>query len=339
MFALLLLSLACRGPGPSQAPAALGSPVELEPADAVGAADLDGDGGDSLVLVREGVARWDDREQALGALVQVVARGDVDGDGVEELLLGCGMGRGQPRAPARLWLLDGGEARLVWERDGARNQITELRPTAEGVWMAVFADSKQVEGGWLRPSPAGEWSFEPEISAALATRQQPVAGGVLVGRIYGDEPRSDGDLTLSAGDVSTLLPTLRGVRSLLAVDLDGEPGDELLVGDGWHYRYGTDGVARVRLLQGPTWQEGRTIASFDGEFTVREIETAGTGPTTWLLATGSTWSHALFRDGMGWRDLPVGRVGESGNAVVATRDGRAGVLLSGEPARWVPVQR
>jgi hypothetical protein len=338
MISLLPLLLACSGSAPVLGPARLGTPEELGPADAVGAADLDGDGADSLVLVHDGIARWDGNEQELGAIVQAVARGDVDGDGLEELILACGMGRGQPRAPARLWLLDAGGARLVWEREGQRNQITELQVLAEGPWMAAFADGKRVEGGWLRPAEP-TWTFEPLHVAAMATRQLPVAGGVLAGRVYGDEPRSDGDLALFVGEQRTQLPTLRGVRSLALADLDGDGVAELLVGDGWHYKYGTEARARLRMLRGADWQRGRAVASFDDEFTVREIEVVGTGPDAWLLATGSSRAHVLVRDGLGWQDLPVGSVGETGNAVVAHRPGGAGVLLSGDPARWIPVQR
>ncbi len=334
----LSLPLACGRPT-APGPARLGEPSELEPADAVAAGDLDGDGNDSLVLVHGGMARWDGREQELGALVQVVARGDVDGDGREEILLGCGMGRGQRRAPARVWLLDEQGAMMVWEREGARNQITELLVTERGVWMAAFADGKQVEAGWLAAEDAVSWSFEPQLQASLATRQVPLEQGALVGRIYGDEPRSDGDLQLRVGDSSTVVPTLRGVRALLLAEIDGKEGRELLVGDGWHYKYGTNGVARVRLHSGPDFQQARTIASFDGEFTVRQLQVSASGPSSWLLATGSSQAHVLFRDGMGWQDLPAGVVGEAGNAVIATRDGQQGVLLSGQPATWRAVLR
>jgi hypothetical protein len=268
----------------------------------------------------------------------VVARGDIDGDGREELLLGCGMGRGRPRAPARVWLIDQAGERLVWERNGLRNQISELRVESGAVWLGTFADGKQVEAGWLRPGEPS-WSFEPLLSVALGTRQLPVDGGVVVGRIYGDEARSDGDLRLHRGQASELLPSLRGVRSIAGVDLDGDGDRELLVGDGWHYKYGTNAVARLRLLDGEAWQDSRALATFDGEFSVREIEPFGRGAQAWVLATGSESAHLLFRDALGWRDLTVGRVGEVGMAVVAARDGKPGVLLSGEPARWIPVER
>jgi hypothetical protein len=334
----LLLS-ACGGRAPTLAAVQLGEPEALSSADAVAAADLDGDGEDSLVLVREGVARWDGREQVLEGELQASARGDLDGDGREELVLGTGMGRAHREAPARVWLIDEQGARVLWERRGARNQITELRISPQGLWLAVFAQDKLVEGGWLRAADASGWSFEPSVSEAMATRQLPLEGGVLVGRIYGDEPRSDGDLSWRGPSGDQRLPTLRGVRSLAAVQLDDRPGLELLVGDGWHYRYGVEGVARIRMLEGEGWQRGRTIASFDEEYTVREIEASSEGPEAWLLATGSSVAHVLWRDGMGWADLPAGDPGESGNAVIATRGGQQGVLISGEPARFVPVRR
>jgi hypothetical protein len=340
MDVLLPLLLSACGLSPSEpGPLRLGEPEALSPADAVAAADLDGDGEDSLVLVSGGVARWDGREQALEGELQAVARGDLDGDGREELLLGTGMGRSHRDASARVWLLDEQGARSVWERSGARNQITELRVGTQGAWMAVFGEDKRVEGGWLRPADATGWSFEPELEEPMATRQLPLDGGVVFGRVYGDEPRSDGDLSFRGPGGVVRLPSLRGVRSLLAVQLDDGPEPELLVGDGWHYRYGSEAVARVRLLQGEGFQRARTIASFDQEYTVRQLEASSQGPEAWLLATGSRMAHVLWRDGLGWQDSSAGEPGESGNAVIATRRGQQGVLISGEPARFVPVLR
>ncbi|MFH1469176.1 MAG: hypothetical protein ABIO70_32610 [Pseudomonadota bacterium] len=343
VLALLLLAGCASSPPAAPAPstAAPDPPAavrELEPAEAVGAADLDGDGSDELVLVRGGIARWSGRETLLGGRVQVVARCDLDGDGREALLLGTGYGRGQSQAPARVWALEQGDARIAWERQGVRDQIAELRCGPGGLWMAVFADERQVEGGWLRPGEGGKTTFEPQLTVALGLRQAPVGGGgVVVGRLYGDEPRSDGDLALHVGAVRTVLPSLRGVRSLAVADLDGDGGDELIVGDGWHFRYGSDARARLRLLEGPGWRRARAVAELDGEYSVREVEVVGQGGQAWLLATGSSQVHRLVRDALGWRDEPLGAVAETGNAVFARQEGRDGVLISGDPARWVPV--
>jgi hypothetical protein len=203
--------------------------------------------------------------------------------------------------------------------------------------MAVFANEREVEGGWLRSAGGEALAFKAELSVPLGLRQVPTPQGIVVGRLYGDEPRSDGDLALFAGEVRTPLPSHRGVRSLAVAELDGDGAEELIVGDGWHFRYGTDARARLRLLQAPGWQRGRAIAELDGEYTVREVEVVGTGPGAWLLVTGSAQVHRLVRDALGWRDEPLGAVGETGNAVFARQGDREGVLIAGQPARWIPV--
>ncbi len=337
--ALPFLAGACTHPDPF-GPRSLGTPRDLAAATAVAAGDLDGDGDDSLVLIQDEVATWGDQRLELGGLAQVVARGDVDGDGLDEILLGCGMGRGSPRAPARVWLIDQEGSRLLWERDGARNQVSDLRVLPVGLWMATFADGRRVEGGWLRPVPdGGPWQLETVLDVSLGLEQMPLGDRVLVGRVYGDEPRSDGDLRAWKDGAWTPLPSLRGVRSLAHGDLGRHGEQDLLVGDGWHYRYGSQAVGRVRLLHGPDWKTGRTIASFDGEFSARELAVVGQGLDAWILVTASENAHVLARDGLGWQDLLVAAVGEQGMAVPARLDGQAGVLVSGDPARWVPVLR
>ena len=299
----------------------------LGSADAVAAADLDGDGFDDAILVSRGVARWGEQQVDLGGSVQQVARGDVDDDGLEEALLATGMSRGQPDAPARLWAIGSDGAELLWERRGERNQVTDLRWVGR-IWLAAFSDARRVEAGWL---DAGV--FTAVSSGALALQHLPWGQDVLVGRIYGDEPRSDGDLVRVGPDGSRqVLPSLRGVRDLELADLDGDGADELLVSDGWHYAYGKQAVARVQLLRGPDWSESRTIGFFPGEYTVDGLQVHGAGLSACVLARGNDRVHLLQRDALGWRDMDLGPVVPGGNAVFFQQEDGLRVLLPGEPS-------
>lgn len=73
---LTLLWIACGGAPP---PAGFAE-TSLDDADAVAAADLDGDGADALLLILGDTLRWPGGEATLGGAVQAVARGDTDGD-------------------------------------------------------------------------------------------------------------------------------------------------------------------------------------------------------------------------------------------------------------------
>ncbi len=339
MTLLSLLLLACPAPAPpSPAPWVAGAPLALEPADAVAAADLDGDGSDEIIRVRQGVAHWRDRRADLGGTVQVVSRADLDGDGRQEALIATGMGRASPEAPARLWAIEEDGARLLWEAQGPRNQVTELhlRPRTEGsgsrIFLVHFVDGKTVQGGWLE-----EGALDVQHSQSMATSMMPVSDGLLVGRLYGDQPRSDGDLRLHGASTRTLT-SLRGVRALASGDLDGDGSQDWLVADGWHHAYGQQALASVRLFPGDG-SAPRVIAVLDGSYTVNRLEVVHppAGGPALILATGSHGLWLLVPDALGWSPLELARLGETDNAVLH-REGQAlSVILSGLQARRVPI--
>lgn len=335
--ATLLLCGACTGvsggAGGSSALLVPGPPEPLGPAEAVGAADLDGDGSDTVITIVDGTATWGERTAELGGRVQGVTRGDIDGDGREELLVATGMGRGARDAPARIHVLDELGAKLLWERAGERAQVTDLAVVEGRVWVAAFTDRWNVEAGWLE-----DGGLQSVGTVRMGMQQRPLpSGAVAVGRLYGEEPRSDGDLRIRTPDGERVLPSHRGVRALTVADLGGPDGAELIVGDGWHHRYGTDGDPRVALLSGPAFEETRTIAWLDGDYAARAFEVEGAGDRARVLVTGARGVTLLQRDALGWGAASVGAVGETGNAVFVRDGTELAVAISGSPAVLVPL--
>ena len=329
---LLLTSLTLYACGQAAAPSgplpSPGPPRPLPGCSAVLAADPDGDGLDELLCLSGGqLKREGGATIPVAGDFQMATRGDLDGDGRAELILATGAGRGDRSAPERIYVGDGAKMEIRLEEAAARAQITDLRVLDGKLWVARFADNFVVEGGWLEGS-----AFQRVLSSRMGMRQLPLAeGGVVVGRLYGDEPKAEGDLRLvdAGGDIHPL-PSLRGVRSLARADLDGDGQQELLVGDGWHHAYGSQAVARVQLLRGADLQDARTIAVLDGSYTARELEVLSLPDgRPAILATGSTSVDLLVQDSLGWARIRVGTIEETANAVALTRADGLWIAASG----------
>lgn len=342
MSTLLLLLAACQAPSaPGPLRLVAGPAQPQEPAEAVAAADLDGDGRDELIRLREGAALWLDQQAELGGTVQGVARGDIDGDGLEEAIIATGVGRQDRSAPIRLWAVHADQATLLWEHQAERAQVADLHvlPGAAGqadrVFLAVFADERTVTGGFLE-----QGALDELVRERMALRMLPLGdGSVLVGRLYGDAPKSPGDLQrFTANGERQELTSHRGVRALAAADLDGDGAQEWLVGDGWHFAYGEHADPDLRLFPGGAPQRSRVIARLDGSYTVEQLEVATPpGGQPVILATGSHGAYLLQRDGLGWDNQLLAELGEVDNAVLLRRGAELAVALSGRPARIIPL--
>jgi hypothetical protein len=122
---------------------------------------------------------------------------------------------------------------------------------------------------------------------------------VAIGRLYGDDSDTDGDLRVIDDDGAVVaVPTLRGVRAVGSADLDSDGRHELLFGDGWHKNYGKFG--RYRPSVGRLGADGAWTVEVAEErsdqYAVERIGAAG----DLLVAGGNREVRAYRRGAEGW---------------------------------------
>ncbi|MEC7241274.1 MAG: hypothetical protein VXW32_08530 [Myxococcota bacterium] len=310
----------------------------LEAADFVAAADFDGDGVDERVRIWEDVLYWPGGQQALDAGVQVIRRGRLP-EG-ERVLLGLGMNRDHREAAAQVVSVGPQGPEVLWEEKGPRNQIADIRVHDESIHVTRFVAPKRVEGAYLRNGV-----MESVHRDGLATQQLPLGDGeMIIGRVYGEAPRSHGDLRHGRNGVFRALPSLRGVRSMALGQLDEDSDLELLVGDGWHYAYGEQALGRILLLDGPDWTSARTLGLLDGEYSARSIEVTSSlveqpGEQAGVLVSGTKKVHYFKRDALGWSSRVLGPTTETSNTVlIRTPRGLAAWIAGAPNSRLVGVE-
>jgi hypothetical protein len=342
----------------------------------VAAIDFDRDGRDEiviasekeLVIIRYGGYRetflvW--RSKARGGAT-AIASGDLDGDGYRDLVVGWGATKSAPKAKARLTVyrsrgaVDGSLLEEVAVAPNtSRAQFTSIQVTRieaggpVGILYANFASKYdgRVAFASLRNVEEGAnatWTDRQLYQRRMATKVSagPVQPGkndiaVFIGRTYGDEPKTDGDVfELGADGKRTLLPSTRGVRSLsvLALGSAADPRLRVCYGDGWHWRYkekarglltcaeaGEDGKFTSEVIESTKGYEISDIAAadLDGD---RVNELIARGP------------KALYRyipvvavDGVRtWDPRIIGPGGKQFSVVDIDGDGRDEIVIGGE---------
>ena len=328
------------------------SPKEPIPGcERIWAADLDGDEADEVLcsssneLIVYGADQALFREQLRltgSGLTNATWHGDRDNDGKDEFVVAFGMGRGFASAPILVMEIDTeGESWLVrtlYESKGERPQVTSV--WGPRVYLSHFVSKYEVTGGFVQPdgSLADERRIQMGLQRVLADLDGDGQDELAVGRVYGDEPKSDGDLAVYDGNVTQTVQTLRGVRVLTAADLDGDRQSELVFGDGWHFRYGDEAKGRLNIASftGGGY-ETELIHELPDQFSVMKIEVDdvdGDGRPE-ILAGGNDALYLYRREGAGWIPTMLGACQMGEFAAVHRADGSVRVALAGAPVGWI----
>jgi len=309
-------------------------PGKVGPAARLVAADMDSDGRDELVVIHNSRATWKNHILELTGKVHAVTRGDIGTDGKEEAIIATGAGKGFPSAAATVWALKSDGPELLWESRIGRNRIADIRVHDGEVFLSFFPAGKTVVGAWIK-----DGALRRVTQAQMGMQQVPLGNGAIaVGRLYGEKPKSDGDLRiLREGQDEQLLPTLRGIRSLASADLDQDGHTDLIAADGWHYKYGTHARARLVLYRGPSFKDRRILADFPDDYTVNRIEVVPATQThpPRLLATGTQNVYLLQADKMGWTSRKLSAITDRDRAVVWSESKHRYVIITGAEAQVI----
>jgi len=290
----------------------------LRPSEYVLCVDTNGDGVDESLFINDGKLHTELDSVPMVGGVQTWFRED------SQLWIATGFSKNHRDAPMTVYRYSKDGLDVHWTESAQRNQITDISVIDNKVYLAKFANGTNIQGGWLTEK------FAPVVEANMAMRQHPLPENpdkIVVGRLYGDEPRSDGDLKVWNLKAQIKIDNFRGVRALELADINGDGFSDLLVADGWHYQYAKMGQARLSLYMGPDFTDRRTVAILDDEYSINHIELHRNGK--WILAQGTSSVYLLLQDALGWKSERIGSITETTNSTFCYTDKDSYVLMSG----------
>ena len=301
----------------------------LPSASAYYAADLDGDTIDEKIYYDTTGLRTPRGLEQINGGFQIAIRGDRNQDGNEELIVAVGAGKGFRNAPMSLLSIQKDETTTLWTESKGSNQISDIHIFDRKKIFFVHSHEK----GMFAGSFLEEENIRTVAKNRLALRMYPkTENEVYVGRVYGDEPRSDGDLFLyKEGTPSVKIKNFRGIRALTLSDINNDGKKELLVSDGWHYQYGTMAQARVSLFTSDD-DNPIPLADLPKEYTINRIEPHKKYANVFLLQA-SRGAYVLSQSIFGWKSTPICSFSEGNNAVFRYEKDTTHVLCSGKQAK------
>jgi len=162
---------------------------------------------------------------------------------------------------------------IIHQTTSKRADPQDAVAAADGtIYLAWFSDKYTVQvARRLAAGGVVETLTSASMIGRIAVLEKTGGGHVLVvARVYGDQPGSNGGLYLFEDQKMKPLPTVRGVRGLWAQTITG--GYEIWVGDGWDKDYGK--VARAFLsivsVKGETI-ERRQVTELTASYSVMSI--------------------------------------------------------------------
>ena len=290
----------------------------LRPSQHVLCVDTDKDGIDEGLFIHDGQLHTELDSTPISGGVQDWVRDE------SSIWIATGFSKEYRDAPMSVYRYSKSGLETHWTKDTQRNQITDLSLLDGRLFMAKFSSGTSIHGGWL------DETFEPIVEANMAMQQRPLPESpdkFVVGRLYGDEPRSDGDLTIWNQKAKTKLKNFRGVRALELTDLNQDGFTDLLVADGWHYQYAKMGQARLSLYMGPDFTDKRTLTILDDEYSINHIEVHRNGQ--WVLAQGTSNVYLIQNAALGWKTERIGPVTETTNSTFCYTNKNSYILTSG----------
>lgn len=290
----------------------------LRPSEYVLCVDTNNDGIDESLFVNDGKLHTELTSVPIEGGVQTWFRE------ANQLWIATGFSKDHRDAPMTVYRYSKAGLDIHWTETAQRNQITDLSVVNDKLYMAKFSSGTNIHGGWLTET------FSPFVEANMAMRQRPLLEDpdkIIVGRLYGDAPRSDGDLKVWHQKAQIKIDNFRGVRALELTDINEDGFSDLLVADGWHYQYAKMGQARLSLYLGPDYSDRRTVAILDDEYSINHIEVHRNGQ--WILAQGTSSVYLLMQAPLGWKSERIGSITETTNSTFCYSGKDSYVLMSG----------
>lgn len=264
---------------------------------------------DTLWARRPSADGFDDLWVSKGpGAVQAVAVGEL-GEG-RALFVGRGRARGNLIPFVRVDRVDPqtGASRPLWREESERADIAQLfmaDASGDGRQELVvgYFETKHRVGVRHLLADGSVRRGAPEIMATsrlIVDLDRDGKPDEVIGRVYGDDQGSPGDLTVRLGDRTVPIPTDRGVRALGLARLSGGDAPAVLFADGWAANYGVEGRAKLAAarLRGDELEVQR-LAESPGEYTLFSIFVIPAGDHDRVLVQGSRHLSLLVQDESG----------------------------------------